>query len=151
MTKRSHPTLRDSWICLLCASLVTLGGCCSIGGAARRGPGGGAAEGAGPLGKSALKCDVQMVVVLANGTTVPDRIAVRKDIQIVVWVADARKLDIAFAENPFPNPVRCEGGRFCASLLPANGSYKKDYKYTVTVVDARGVSHTNDPHLEVVP
>lgn len=133
---------------LISAWSLTAAGCCTYG---ARSPSGAAAPGT-RLSKSDLKCDVQIVAVLFDGTTIPPLVKVRKNVQIVLWVADADSLLVTFdpADNPFPQPkIPCEG-RFCGLLTPPNGSYDHSYKYSVTVTTGQTTKKV-DPHLEVVP
>jgi hypothetical protein len=107
-----------------------------------------AGKGSSPLSKAVLKCDVQIVAVLANGTTVPKVVKVKKGVQIVIWVADADELQIDFVNaNPFPKKVECEK-RFCGLILPPNGAYGS-YQYRGTV-KTNGVTHDLDPDVEIV-
>ena len=100
------------------------------------------------MSKAMLKCDVQIIAVLANGTTIPKVVKVKKDVQIVIWVADADELKIDFVTaNPFPRKVECEG-RFCGLILPPNGKYGS-YQYKGTV-KTKGVTHDIDPEVEIV-
>ena len=134
---------RKWWMPLVWTLVPFLGGCCSHRGVLRTSTG----AGQEPLSKCVLRDDVQIVVVDANGHTLPKTVQVRRGIQVVIWVADADELHLTFARNPFPRAVPCEG-RFCGLLTPPNGPYDR-YEYTGYIV-TKGVRHDLDPHLEVV-
>ncbi len=95
------------------------------------------------------KLHIQQVSIDSAGQASPDPVRVKKKVEIVVWESpEGTKLQITFTENPFPQPVICPGGNFCASLLPPEG-VEKSYDYTATVSTATG-SSASDPKLEVV-
>jgi hypothetical protein len=127
---------------LVVASTLILGGCCTF--TPRTATGAGTRA----LTKKDLKCDIQMVYVTRDGHTIPKVVEVIKDVQIVIWVADADELHIDFgAHNPFPKVVDCEG-RFCGLIIPPNGA-AGTYDYTGYV--KTGATQTPlDPQLEVV-
>ena len=127
---------------------LTAAGCCTF---VARSASGAARPGAS-LSKANLMCDVQVVAVLSDGTTIPELVKARKNVQIVLWVADADSLLVSFDpnDNPFPTPsIPCQG-RFCGLLIPPNGNYNHSYKYSVTVTTGQSTKKV-DPHLEVVP
>jgi hypothetical protein len=95
------------------------------------------------------KLHIQQVSIDGLGQASPDPVKVKKKVEIVVWESpEGTKLQITFADNPFPQPVICPGGNFCASLLPPEG-VEKSYDYTATVTTATA-SNASDPKLEVV-
>jgi hypothetical protein len=103
----------------------------------------------GPL-DSSCKVKVKVVCIDEDGNADPDTVKVKKKEEIVVWIAPkGKKLGINFSVNPFPQPVSCPGGNFCASLFPPEGA-ETDYPYTTSVATATAVK-TADPHLVVVP
>jgi hypothetical protein len=127
---------------ILAFALSTLS--CCLTGAARTAGG----RGAVALNKATLKCDVQIVAVLTDGTTIPETVKLRRGVQIVIWAADADKLEVEFpgGANPFGQPVPCQG-RFCGTLVTPNGA-PGSYKYTVKVT-TNGVVQQKDPHAEI--
>lgn len=137
------------------ATMISLGACCAnyeAGAEAAR-----AKRFAQSVSRSkhCLMKDVQVVVVFANGTTWPDPVKVKKDVQIVVWVGENAALNVSFpnSPHPFPEPVMCrttEGGRFCVALLPPkdyNAGGNNTYPYSVGFA----TTAASDPNLEVVP
>jgi hypothetical protein len=79
---------------------------------------------------------------------VKEKVKVRKGLQVVAWSSDAVDLNIAWKkENPFPKEVVCQGGNFCAALVPptAVGSYP----YTITGT-CSGARAEKDPQVEVI-
>ena len=102
------------------------------------------------MADSACKVKVKVVCIDDQKNANPDPVKVKKKEEIVVWVGPKDSvLQITFTNNPFPTPVSCPGGNFCASLLPPNGA-EQDYPYTVSLTLA-GTTTSSDPHLVVVP
>jgi hypothetical protein len=139
MIMRALSRRRDvSMLLLVLGSTLSTLACCSTGSA--RAPSG---RGLSPLNKATVKCDVQVVAVLATGMTFPETVRLRRGVQIVIWAADADKLQIEFpaSGNPFGTPIPCSG-RFCGTLAPPGvlGSFK----YTVKVTTGEA-THTVDP------
>jgi hypothetical protein len=99
-----------------------------------------------------VKEQILRVAIDTEQAAHPDPVKVKKKVEIVVWVApEGTKLKIDFPENPFPQPVICPGGRFCASLLPpTETAAEKTYSYTASLQTSSGTT-TVDPKLEVVP
>lgn len=121
---------------------VSIAGCATAGGS-------GGATYEDPL---TAKAHILRVAIDPTGHADPDPIPVKRKAEIVVWVAPMDSvLTISFpTENPFPQPVICPGGRFCASLLPPRAEAElKDYKYEVKVVTSAGTVIL-DPKLKVV-
>lgn len=100
---------------------------------------------------AALRGHVKRVVVDESNNAHPDKVLVKKNVEIVTWVTKpGYTLEISFPENPFaPEVVRCVGS-FCGVLVPPSGAYK-EYPYAATVTKPDGTSKKMDPRLEVVP
>lgn len=100
-----------------------------------------------PQGNPA-KEKVKVVVINPDGTADPDPVKLKKNVDIVVWVAEGGNLHIEFVgENPFSKDIPCEGS-FCGLLLPPSGA-EKSYPYRATITKG-GTTRTADPQLEVV-
>lgn len=108
---------------------------------------------------SACSTGVEVVTVDSlTGTTRPKKVKVKKDVEIVVWVASRvngtdPKLHIDFgSDSPFPELVTCKGGRFCFALVPPNKQTSSDgdniFEYTGTVT-VNGQPRPLDPRVEV--
>jgi hypothetical protein len=103
------------------------------------------------------KAHILRVAIDDKGQASDDPIKVKEKVEIVVWIGpENSRLDIRFPadpkEDPFPQPVICAGGRFCASLLPPPPGKQREklYKYGVTLTTNAGTI-TVDPGLKVVP
>jgi hypothetical protein len=110
------------------------------------------AAGPTPTPVPSLKTKVQVVEVIKEGSTIrvdPDRVKLKRKIDIVVWVTNGLDLRVEFKKtNPAPgNPftdLTCRG-RFCAVLNPPDVE-PNSFRYSVTVD-----GQTLDPTVEVVP
>jgi hypothetical protein len=136
--------LRFTSLAVAAAGILASGACCS--GTGLRTVTG--ASQAHDLSKKCLIEDVQVIVVMADGKTVPKDARAKKGVQVVVWVADADKLDLQFVSNPFPNAVTC-AGRFCYSIQPPNAP-AGFYDYTGTITLSGGGTKPIDPRIEIM-
>jgi len=147
-TRWSHLPPRALAGLAVALGILSLGGCCSSG--PTRTPTG---AGTQPLSKSNLLCDIQMVAILQDGTTIPPTVQVRANVQAVIWVADADQLTVTFPNgSPYPGQPTCPNTRFCGALVPPtyNEDPKKNtYKYSFDLVHNGETKHF-DPQLEVV-
>jgi hypothetical protein len=139
----SHAAKRFLIRSLVAACTLPFWGCCTF--TPRTATGAGVQT----LAKKDLKCDIQMVYVTRDGHTFPKEVEVIKDVQIVIWVADGDELHIEWvAENPFPEPMKCNG-RFCGLIVPPNGNIGQKYEYKGWVRTGSDQKDL-DPKLEVV-
>jgi hypothetical protein len=98
-----------------------------------------------------LKTKVKVVEVTKTGTAIsvkPDKVQIKKNQDIVVWVTNGGSIKITFKPgnpapgNPFTDLV-CKA-RFCAALTPSTAQGTFAYKVTVDGV-------VLDPNVEVIP
>jgi hypothetical protein len=104
-----------------------------------------------PTPTTDLKVKVKVVEVTKSGTTLsvkPDKVQIKKNQDIVVWVTNGGSMKITFKPgnpapgNPFTDLV-CKA-RFCAALTPSAAQGTFAYKVTVDGV-------VLDPNVEVIP
>jgi hypothetical protein len=95
--------------------------------------------------------NVKIVSAKCKGPSfdVKEKVKVKKGLQIVAWSSDATNLGIAWKkENPFPNDVVCQGGSFCAALVPPTKE-PGSYFYTITGT-CNGARAEKDPQVEII-
>ena len=81
---------------------------------------------------------------------VKETVKVKRGLQVVAWSSDAVDLDIVWKnEDPFPKAVACQGGNFCAALVPSMKEVGTSYPYTIKGT-CNGAPAEKDPQVEII-
>lgn len=102
--------------------------------------------------------DVAVILLEPNGKYYPDRLYVKNQIHMIVWITEADSLEVQFKEPKPPVPVKCSRDIrdqfkflcFTAAPFNLNPSDPRVYKYKATIRCKGKDPVTIDPEVEIV-